>query len=298
MGEAHRTDGWPSDRQPGSGVMARLRAALPALGPSEQRVVQVVVTRPSDVVEFSTVELARAASTSPATVIRACQNLGFRGYQHLRLELARAPIEMAPDGRHLLDDVFVDAADAIGTSRQSVDHTAFDHAVHALAGANRILMVGSGFSSPPIQDAALRFLTSGKPIEAPTDVLAQQFAARLLGPEDVCLAVSYSGANRHTLTACQAAKGNGAKIIAVTSFSRSPLMRLTDIALVTGPVNRSHDVDPFLSRLSHSVVLHALHFAVLASKATPDSNDAEPLAARMRDVVADALADEPPLPTV
>lgn len=274
-------------RRSTTSVMAILRAALPALGPSEQRVVQVIVRNPTVVVEYSTVDLAAAAHTSPATVIRACQNAGFRGFQDLRLELARSPREETA-GRHVLDDVFSGAEDAIRVSRDKVDHAAFDQAVQALSTATRIVMVGTGFSSPPIQDAALRFLTSGRPVEAPVDVLAQQFAARLLGVGDVCLAVSYSGANRHTLAACSAAKEGGATIVSVTSFSHSPLINISDIALITGPVGRSHDVDPFLSRLSHSIVLHALHFAVL------ERADGGGLVSRMRDAVAEVLSDAAP----
>jgi len=147
-------------------------------------------------------------------------------------------------------------------------------------------MVGTGFSSPPIQDAALRFLTAGRPVEAPFDVQAQQFAARLLTDRDVCLAVSYSGANANTLKACSSAKeGGGATVIAITSFARSPLTRLADISLVTGPVTHNHDVDPYLSRVSHGLVLHALQRAVLAQP------EGESLVASMRDVVADALTD-------
>ncbi|MDH6236331.1 MurR/RpiR family transcriptional regulator [Cryobacterium sp. CG_9.6] len=275
----------PQSARSAAGVMARLRTALPALGPSEQRVLQVIVTQPASVMEYSTVDLAAAAHTSPATVIRACQNAGFRGFQDLRLELARSPQE-EPAGQHVLDDVFAGAEDAIRVSRDKVDHDRFDRAVHALSTGARIVMVGTGFSSPPIQDAALRFLTSGRPVEAPVDVLAQQFAARLLGVGDVCVAVSYSGANRHTLAACSAAQEGGATIIAVTSFSRSPLVTLSDIALITGPVARSHDVDPFLSRLSHSIVLHALHFAVLQQM------NGDGLVSRMRGAVAEVLSDD------
>jgi RpiR family carbohydrate utilization transcriptional regulator len=265
-------------------VMARLRVALPLLGPSERRVAQVIVARPSEVTEWSTAELAIAADTSPATVVRACQNLGFRGFQHLRLEIARAaPREQTSlDQAHPLTRVFSDAADAIALGRASVDIASIDAAVDALAGASRLVLVGTGFSAPPLQDAAMRFATIGRPVEAPSDVLGQQFAAHSLSAGDVCLTVSYSGANAHTLRACRAAKEGGATLIAVTSFARSPLTQLADIALITSPVSRAHDVDPFLSRLSHLLVLHTLHTALFARGSQTD-------ALHMRDVVAEAL---------
>ncbi|EPR76812.1 transcriptional regulator, RpiR family [Leifsonia rubra CMS 76R] len=267
-------------------LLTRLRSALPMLGPSEGRVVKALIDAPDSSVEWSTAELAAVAHTSPATVIRACQNLGFRGYQHLRLELARTPARPSVESRHMVSTIFAEAADAISVSQESLSTADFDRAATALSQAGRVLMVGTGFSSPPIQDAALRFLTAGRPVDAPLDVQAQQFAARLLKEGDVCLAVSYSGANANTLKACSAAKdGGGATVIAITSFARSPLTRLADVSLVTGPVTRNHDVDPHLSRISHGLVLHALQRAVFAQPG------AESLMTSMRDVVADSLTD-------
>ncbi len=269
-----------------SGVMARLRAASSLLGPSERRVAQVVLARPAEVVEWSTTELAVAAGTSPATVIRACQSLGFRGFQHLRLEVARAAGDVghdAPDG--VVATVFAEAVDALRLSQESVDAARIEEAAAALAAARRIVLLGNGFSGPPVQDTALRLSTLGRSVEAPVDILAQQFAVHSLTADDVCLAVSYSGANAHTLTACRAAAAAGARVIVVTSYARSPLARLATIALVTGPAGRAHDVDPFLSRLGHLVVLHALHTALSVRSGAGDVAD-------MRHVVADALADE------
>jgi len=269
-----------------SGVMARLRAASSLLGPSERRVAQVVLSRPAEVVDWSTTELALAADTSPATVIRACQSLGFRGFQHLRLEVARAAGEREHEGPDdLVGGVFSEAIDALRLGQESVDGVRVEEAAATLSGARRIVLLGNGFSGPPVQDAALRFSTLGRSIEAPVDILAQQFAVHSLSDQDVCLAVSYSGANAHTLTAARTAVALGARLIVVTSYARSPLARIATIALVTGPASRAHDVDPFLSRLGHLVVLHALHTALSARSGGGDT-------AHMRHVVADALAED------
>lgn len=273
------------ERRSESTTMARLRASLPLLGPSERRVAQVILTHPHAVIEWSTSELAAAAETSPATVSRACQTLGFRGFQHMRLEVARAAPSESISEAHPLTRIFSDASDAINAGRESVDTASLDAAVEALVAARRLVLIGTGFSAPPLQDAAMRFATVGRSVEAPSDVLGQQFAARSLTAADVCLTVSYSGANIHTLQACRSAKDGGATLIAVTSFSRSPLTQLTDITLVTGPVTRAHEVDPFLSRLSHLLVLHALHTG-LAAKSNAGTVE------RMRDIVVDTLVGD------
>ncbi|WP_105566174.1 MurR/RpiR family transcriptional regulator [Microbacterium halophytorum] len=268
--------------RPALGVVARVRTAQSSLGPSEARVADVIVERPDDVVGWSTAELAAAAETSTATVIRACQSVGFRGFQHLRLELARSA-PMAPrDEADAVPNTFDDAIEAVRLAQECVDPDQIDSVAGAIDAAGRVVLVSNGFSGPPLQDFAMRLSTLGRCVEAPVDALAQQFAAHTLGHGDLCLALSYSGANVQTLRACQAAADRGATVAVITSYSRSPIGRLAALVVATGPAGEAHDVDPFLARLGHTVVLHALHSAL------------EPRAGvvEMRGVVTDALTEE------
>lgn len=263
-------------------TFVRLRLASSTLGPSEQRVIQAVLSHPGDVIEWSTAELASEAGVSPATVIRACQNAGFRGFQHLRLELARdVPVPESPSG-HVLDRAFSDVADTMSAVVRTIDRNSFDTAATLLNSARRVLFVGSGFSSPPLHDAAMRFTTAGRPVEFPSDVLAQQFTARTLSSDDVCLAVSYSGANTHTLQACHAAVEGGASVIAMTGFHSSPLTRLATVILRTSPVAKPHIVDPLTVRIAQTVLLSALNSARPGSATELHG---------IRETVAEALSD-------
>ena len=268
----------------GSSALALIRAYAATLGQSEGAVARVILERPTEIPQWSTQELATAAGTSAATVIRACQRLGFRGFQHLRLELARegAPAEEAPGD--LVSQVFDSAREALALGRDAVSREALAAAAGLLAGARRVIFTANGFSAPPLQDAAMRFATLGRPVEAPLDILAQQFAAHTLGPEDVCLALSHSGANAHTLTTCRAAKQRGARVIALCSYARAPIPELADVVVSTGAVGPQHTVDPFFVRLSHSVLLHALLASLAARTGAADQGE-------MRTVVAEALAD-------
>ena len=270
--------------RPEISVLSRIRSASGSLGPSERRVATIVLERPEHVTGWSTAELAEAAGTSTATVIRACQSLGFRGFQHLRLELARS----APMAERDADDAagtFDDAVDAIRLAQESVDLARVDALCDRIRAAGRIVLVGNGFSGPPMQDFAMRLSTLGRSAEAPVDPLAQQFAAHTLGADDLCLALSYSGANVQSLRACTAAADRGAQVALVTSYARSPLGRVADVVVTTGPVGERHDIDPFFARLGHTIVLHTLVAALAANVDAPD-------VAEMRHVIADALADD------
>lgn len=269
-------------------VLSQVRAALPLLGGSEQRVAEAILSAETEVADLSTVQLAQRAGTSPATVVRACKNMGFSGFQHVRLEFARRLASDPVDPVSSADPVsetFHEAADALSAASQVLDRQGVEEAASALHTAGKILLVGNGFSAPPLQDAQLRLLTLGLTVHAPADAQAQQFIARSLTPSDVCLAASYSGSNRNTLAACARAKEQGATLVSVTSFTHTPLLKLTDIPLVTGPVSRPHAVDPFHSRLAHWVTLQALCATIAAGRGVE-------MTPHMRTVVADALVEE------
>lgn len=272
--------------RPDVSVHARVRAAASALGPSEGRVAAVIMERPDEVVEWSAAEVAEAAGTSTATVIRACQSLGFRGFQHVRLELARsAPLAPRDPQEAARANTFDDAVDALRLAQERVDPARIDAATRVLRRARRVVLVGNGFSGPPLQDLAMRMSGLGQPVEAPVDPLAQQLAVHSLTGDDLCLALSYSGANVQTLRAAAAASERGASLLLVTSYARSPLGRIADIVIATGPVGSVHDLDPYLARLGHTVVLHALHRGLAERTASVDVAD-------MRHVVADALSED------
>lgn len=271
--------------RPELSVLTRVRSAAAALGPSERRVSAVILDRPDDVTGWSTAELADAAETSTATVIRACQSLGFRGFQHLRLELARSAPMVARGSDDAVAGTFDDAVEAIRLAQECVDLDHVEAVADAIRAAGRIVLVSNGFSGPPLQDFAMRLSTLGRGVEAPIDPLAQQFAAHTLGAGDLCLALSYSGANVQTLRASTAAAERGARVALITNYARSPLGRVADLVIATGPVGDRHDIDPFFARLGHTVVLHTLLTALAPSADAPE-------VAEMRHVIADAIADD------
>jgi DNA-binding MurR/RpiR family transcriptional regulator len=228
---------------PVGATLSTIRALAPSLGPSERRVADICIARPKEFAWWSAADVAEHASTSTATVIRACQNLGFKGFQHLRMLLlrdlgaaeSRVPGSSHPKGGNgLLRAVFDEVATDLGGALAPLDHGAFDRAVDAIANADRVLVVGNGVSGPSASTVAVRFTLYGRTVEAPTDAVMQQLIARHLTSRDVCLAISDSGLNSLTLQPAEAAKEAGATVIGVTGYARSPLMELADVGLVLG----------------------------------------------------------------
>ena len=280
-------------------VPALIRAGVSGLHPSEQRVAQVFIDRPDWTIEASAQDVADAAGTSRATVVRAAQRLGFTGYPQLRVLLARDL------GLSAAEPAVTDHSGAVGVVRAYVrdmasaahdlaallDPEDVQRGVDLLRAARSILVVGNGLSAPVAMEAAMRLNAIGRHAEAPTDHVAQGVRARLLSPEDVCLVVSGSGSTRPTVQAARAARTAGAALIAMTAFTTSPLTEIATVSFVSAlGAGSFRDEITRTSRLSQTIMVNALIRALIQA----DPEAARMAQARMLDVIGEVFLQDPP----
>ena len=275
-------------------VTARIAAVRNSLQPSERRVADLIVDEPDAVVELTAQQIADRVGVGRATVVRACQTFGYRGYPQLRVALAaeRGRRTIAPstpeDGplggiRAAIDRI----ADDLRAATSLLDAAVVAQAVDAVVTARRLLVVASGLSAPVATDLAMRLTAVGRSAETVGDPIGQQIAARHLAPDDVCVVISGSGANEASLRAAAAARAAGARVIALTSFVASPLTERADIALVLASGGTFRDELEHTSRIAHAVFAEAFVDAVARARA----EDADLARARVLEILSDNLGD-------
>lgn len=232
----------------------RIAMLAPSMQRSERRVAEAIASDVDAAVERTAQEIADDVGVGRATVIRTAQTLGYDGYPQLRVALAR---ERATGPQH------DDSADPtmLGALRGAVDRFASRLAqtvsavteetlsafVSEIDGATRLLVAANGLSAPVGADLAMRLTSAGRPAEYVADTLGQQITASQLGAGSACLVVSGSGVNRASIDVMTAARGSGARVLAITSFPRSPVAEIADAALVVAPIN-----DSFREELLHT----------------------------------------------
>ncbi|WP_131770201.1 MurR/RpiR family transcriptional regulator [Candidatus Protofrankia californiensis] len=262
-------------------VLERIRALSASMSSAEQRVARQVLRDPAAVIHQSVNELAQAAGTSPATVVRFCQGLALRGYQELKLALIR---ETLPHDRQLVDEVSVDdgpdkiirkvlggAASALTEAARSIDSAALATIADLVVAAPRTLFVAVGTSAPLAMDTAYRLTTVGVDARFAGDAHVQHVTARMLAVGDVCIAISHTGSTVETLAAVRAAVDAGAHTAAITSFVRSPLTELVRHTVVAGSRETAYRIEAMTSRIVHLSVLDALFALVVHSPCSRDA---------------------------
>ena len=149
-------------------VYVQARSAF--LVKSEARVVEALLAYEGELEQLSVAELADEASTSTATVVRAAQSLGFKGYSELRDQLAREAdasdkpeVEAESSTLSALDSTLQAGIDQINNMSAMLDRASFERAVEALTHARRVLIATmSDLGLPrPVRRSALR---DGRPV--------------------------------------------------------------------------------------------------------------------------------------
>ncbi|MBD0672550.1 MurR/RpiR family transcriptional regulator [Streptomyces sp. CBMA156] len=273
-----------------SRLAAQIRARLGELRGTEARVAQVVLDRGSDLVHLSVSDVATLAGTAPSSVVRACQRLGFRGYQELKIAAARqapaaapAPADEGDPAARALTETLRAARAALDGLTATLSAADLRAAAGLLDGAGRVVLLGAGLSGAVVLDLGYRLRALGLLVDAPADPITAQLAAAGLGPGTVCLAVSHTGATRSVVDAARLARGAGAEVLALTSYARSPLTETATLALVAGGQDLVFGLETTASRLAHLAAVDALAQTLLALRG--------PRAERALGLSADVTAD-------
>jgi len=251
-----------------TGVLARLETVKPTLPPTARRIADFISGHAQDVVHMSVTEVAEGAAASEGSVIGLCQMLGARGFQEVKLALARElvqPIQfihedLAPGDSTaaVVAKIFRSGLQALQDTEQALRAADLERAVAAIRKASRIEVFGIGSAAPIAEDANYRFLRIGLNSRASVDSHVQAITASLAGPDVAVLTISHSGSTVETLDATRLAKQAGATTIAITNFGKSPLLAHTDIVLNTLARETRFRTEAMTSRIAQLAIVDTL----------------------------------------
>ena len=252
-----------------SAVVLRIRSAISELSKSEASVAEYICDHHGEVINLSVSALADCCGVSEPTVIRACRNLGFSGYQALKIALiqsASAAVSISGEEVKAKDSmssavqkVFAAANDAVTLTRDSLDISSMEKAAEALLKARRIYIFGVGGSAAVASDVQHKFSRLGLDATAYSDLNFQAIVATYAKKGDVVLAISHSGSSKSVVDNTALAKTNGATVISLSSLGKSPLTELADISLYTAANETRYRIVAISSRIAELTIIDTLY---------------------------------------
>ena len=249
-------------------VLDRISAIRADIAPTAGRIADFITQNAADVVHMSVTEVAERTSSSEGSVVGLCQQLGARGFQQIKMALARdlvQPVQFIHEDLNpndgladVVSKIFGGGLQALQDTRNALDLTQLANAVTAIRAAKRVEVFGIGSAAPIAEDAMYRLLRIGINARVSVDSHVMAITGSLCDFEVVVLTISHSGSTIETLTATKLAKEAGAKTIAVTNFGRSPLLAHSDIVLHTLARETQFRTEAMTSRIAQLAVIDTL----------------------------------------
>jgi RpiR family carbohydrate utilization transcriptional regulator len=274
-GDANRDtlDGVTASRgAPNGGALTKLRSSLPHLPPALRRLAAAILERPKEAMYASITELAEVARVGEASVVRLCRDLGFSGFQDLKLALAADLAVRADEAAHspngddlrgMLARVTAEAVAAVQETGAVVSVEALEAAVTALATASAVLIFGTGASGVTARDFAYKFLRLGLHAAVYEDAHLAAMAAATLPQGAVMLGITRSGSTIDTVQALRLARERGATTVLVTQRAKSPAAPYADVVLTSASSESPLTGGSIPSKMGQLLLLDVLYAALL-----------------------------------
>lgn len=271
-------------------LIAQIRGVLPSLPKAEQRVATTILGDPAALAGYTITDLAAAAHTSEATVIRFCRSIGLSGHRQLRLRAAEAvarrpstpdpkviggDIPAGADMQRIIATIGFHDTRAVADTVEQLDPEVCTKVVDALATAGRVDVFGVGASGFVAADFHQKLHRIARTANCWTDVHAALTGAALLKPGDVAFGITHTGETHDIVDVLRLAAERGVTTVALTNFPRSTVSGVVDHVLTTAAGETTYRSGATASRIAQLTVIDCLFVG---------------LAARGRQRAADALA--------
>jgi DNA-binding MurR/RpiR family transcriptional regulator len=251
-------------------VMLNMLKYKEELSMAERVVLDYLIENKETLKDFSVEKIAEAAYTSPASVVRMCKKLGYRGFKDFKIDfiLANAKVEI-PENKEYVDVILAKDANcgrsAIENNIRVLEDTlklfnqeALNQAAEIIMTARKILIFGKGSSYLVCKDLEMKLRRINKFCIAQGESHEQLVDASFLNQKDVIIFISNSGKTKEIISAAMVAKENKSKIISITKLGSSILTDMSDVVLYTSSMEGEFRSAAMTSRISQLAVVDAL----------------------------------------
>ncbi|WAT01101.1 MurR/RpiR family transcriptional regulator [Rouxiella chamberiensis] len=253
-------------------IGAHIRMRLPQLTQLERKVVESITSKNDLSEQTSLKEVALENAVSEAMIVKLAKRLDFSGFRDFRTSLiyynnsdvASLHSEIGPDdsSEQLLEKVFRTSIQAIEETKTILDISEFNRAADILFKARHIDLYGVGGSSSVARDLSHKLLKIGIKATVHDDAHIMMMSAAILNDDDAVIAISHSGMTRTVIDPSRLAAKNGAKVIAISNYAGSTLVKESHVVLNSTSQGSHLLGENAAARIAQLNILDALFVAI------------------------------------
>ncbi len=255
-------------------TILKIKMLYPEMGKAEKKIADWITESPAGLIPLSITELAEKCGCGEATIVRFAKRLNFGGYQELKISLAREEgsaeltdgITANDSCFDILDKVSNDIYCSLELTKKAIDKNALEQAAKELLCAQQILIYGLGNSASVALDFEHKLLRAGLRAAAFSDNHMQAITASHLTDKDIAIGISHSGSSKDIVDALKIAGQRGAHTICITNKGKSPITKVSDIALFTASNETQYTILGLNSRISQLLIISSLYHYIVCHR--------------------------------
>lgn len=236
---------------------------------SDKRIADYLLEHPGAVDGETASSIAEKVGTSPATVVRFCRKLGFKGLTDMKNSAAYTnyiessttdmDLKKGDDAETVANKVVQYMKMVLDQLKLSLEPELLQKAADKLAGANHVVILAEGGSGTIARAAYDIFLKLAIPCRIVDDIMFQIMEISMMDENDVLFLILNSGRTYNVLQNASYAKQRGIYTIGVVGTKGTPLSKYLDIELSTCIFSSSYLSDISAARLCELVTVSILH---------------------------------------
>ena len=219
--------------------LTKIRNAESEFTENEQKIADFLRANVSELKSVSSRKMAKQLGISQSSIVKFAQKLGAQGFTELRMaligEYSASREKTNATALHLhssitSDDSLEVIARKLNREKElALEQTCalFDYArlqkiIEVISKAPFIQITGLGGSALVGRDLSFKLMKIGYRVACEADTHVQATVSQALKKGDVQIAISYSGSKKEIVLCAEAARKQGATVIAITSLADSP----------------------------------------------------------------------------
>lgn len=256
-------------------LLTRIKQNMPKFSKGQKLIGNYIITYYDKAAFMTASRLGSTVGVSESTVVRFATELGFDGYPSLQKDLRdlvrnklttiqRMEVSNDRIGNNVFDKVLNLDMERIRQTLEEGSRESFNDAVDAIINAKNIYIIGtrSSYALAVFLAYYLNLMLENVKVIQATNSSGLFEQIMRIGEDDLMIGISFPRYSKHTVKALKYAKDAGADVLAITDTSASPLVGVSNFALLARSDMVSF-VDSLVAPLS---VINALIVALGSKK--------------------------------
>lgn len=246
-----------------------------SMSETEKSIADFLLSKGMEISKYSTRNLAESIYTSPATIIRFCKKVGFKGFddfkekfldeiQYLNQQTGKLDVNF-PFSK---DDTIMKATnnianlykETINDTISLINYDALKKATTMLKYCYGISIFSAGTALNQAESFKEKMMKIGKRVSISNNLNYQLYEVSCLTKRDVAIIISYSGETEKTIQVAMECQKKSIPIIVITSFGENSLSEYATCKLVISTKESLfQNIGDFSTHTSINLILDILY---------------------------------------